>query len=296
MTPGTAERPLAGRVAIITGASQGLGAEIARRYVDAGASVLICARTFADVASVAHELQAVCRPGQQVAARAADVARPHDVDDVVAMALDAFGRIDILVNNAGVYGPLGSLEDVDWQAWVDALAVNLLGTVYPCRAVLPTMKRQGCGKIVNLSGGGATSPMPRMSSYAAAKAAVVRFTESLAIDVRERGIDVNAIAPGLLATRLLDEVLEAGPDSVGFDFHERMKKAKVDGGTPLARAAALAVWLGSPASDGITGRLLSATWDPWPLLHLHRDELQSTDIYTLRRITPQDRGRDWGAV
>lgn len=294
MTPGTADRPLAGRTAIITGAGQGLGAEIARRYAEAGASVLICARSHADVTNVARELQSSCVAGQQVVARAADVATPHDVDDLVAMAVDAFGRIDVLVNNAGVYGPLGSLEDVDWQAWVDALAINLLGTVYACRAVLPAMKRQRSGKIVNLSGGGATAPLPRMSSYAAAKAAVVRFTESLAVDVRQHGIDVNSIAPGLLATRLLDEVLEAGPKSVGTEFHERMKKAKLEGGTPLTRAAELAVWLGSAASDGITGRLISAAWDPWPQLHRHREELDPSDIYTLRRITPQDRGLNWG--
>src|SRR6185436_2607944 len=101
-------------------------------------------------------------------------------------------------------------------------------------------------------------------------------------------------APGALNTRLMDEVLAAGPATVGEEFHARMKKTAVDGATPLETGAALAVYLGSRASDGITGRLISATWDPWDRLQQHRGDLDATDIYTLRRIVPKDRGRAWG--
>ena len=98
---------------------------------------------------------------------------------------------------------------------MEAININLVGLVYACRAVTPTMIRPKAGKIINLSGGGATNPLPRMTSYAASKAAVVRFTESLALDLKPFGIDVNAIAPGALDTRLLDQVLTAGPETVG---------------------------------------------------------------------------------
>ena len=145
------------------------------------------------------------------------------------MRCDAFDRIDILVNNAGIYGPIGPTHEIDWDAWVDAININLLGLVYACRAVTPIMIRQKSGKIINLSGGGATNPLPRMTSYAASKAAVVRFTESLALDLKPHGIDVNAIAPGALDTRLLDQVLDAGPETVGAEFHERMVKIKQQG-------------------------------------------------------------------
>ncbi|HEX5000045.1 MAG TPA: SDR family oxidoreductase, partial [Terriglobia bacterium] len=149
------------------------------------------------------------------------------------------------------------------------------------------------GKIIQLSGGGATNPLPRISAYAASKAAVVRLAETLAEELRDSHVDVNAIAPGALNTRLLDEVLEAGPAKVGARFYERSLQQKREGGAPLYRGADLAVFLASAASDGITGKLLSAVWDPWERLAEHADELRSTDIYTLRRIVPKDRGATW---
>jgi 3-oxoacyl-[acyl-carrier protein] reductase len=152
------------------------------------------------------------------------------------------------------------------------------------------MRAAGYGKVINLSGGGATAPLPRISSYAASKAAVVRFTETLAEETRDVGIDVNAIAPGALNTRLMDELIAAGPEKVGAAFFEKMTKTRDGGGTPLEKGAELCVFLASSASDGITGRLLSAVWDDWAKLPEKRDELARGDIYTLRRITPEDRG------
>jgi NAD(P)-dependent dehydrogenase (short-subunit alcohol dehydrogenase family) len=155
--------------------------------------------------------------------------------------------------------------------------------------------QRGYGKIVQLSGGGATNPLPGLSAYAASKAAVVRFAETLAEELRERHVDVNAVAPGALNTRMLDEVLAAGPQKVGQAFYERAVQQQRSGGVPLERGAALAVWLASAASDGVTAKLLSAVWDPWSDLSKHLDDLAS-DVYTLRRIVPGDRGMDWGEI
>jgi NAD(P)-dependent dehydrogenase (short-subunit alcohol dehydrogenase family) len=284
---------LAGRFAIITGASQGLGEEIAKQFVEEGASVFLCARSAPAVRIVAQQLSAIARNGQKVFAQSTNVSKPHDVDQLVAQALDVFKRIDILVNNAGVYGPIGPTHEIDWNAWVDAININLIGLAYVCRAVTPIMMRQKSGKIINLSGGGATNPLPRMTSYAASKAAVVRFTESLALDLKAHGVDVYAIAPGALDTRLLDQVLDAGPEMVGTEFHQRMRKIKEQGGTPLSVGAALAVYLASDESNGITGRLIAAAWDKWASLHERAKDLDASDIYTLRRIVPADRGRRW---
>jgi NAD(P)-dependent dehydrogenase (short-subunit alcohol dehydrogenase family) len=284
---------LAGRFAIITGASHGLGREIARHFVADGASVLVCARNEAAIRAVQYKLSAAATSNQKVLARTTDVSKRRDIDRLVSDALESFGCIDILVNNAGVYGPLGPTHEIDWDAWVEAININLVGLVYACRAVTPSMIQRKSGKIINLSGGGATNPLPRMTSYAASKAAVVRFTESLALDLKPYSIDVNAIAPGALDTRLLDQVLAAGPDMVGRDFHDRMIKVKQQGGTPLSVGADLAVYLASTESDGITGRLISAAWDKWSMLHTRAKELDATDIYTLRRIVPADRGRNW---
>jgi NAD(P)-dependent dehydrogenase (short-subunit alcohol dehydrogenase family) len=286
--------PLAGRAAVITGSNQGLGLAIARAYVDGGASVLLCARDGALLEEARRSLTAAASPAQTVAAVSADVSKPEDVERLAATAFSAFPQVHILVNNAGVYGPLGLSDEVDWDAWTQAMAININGSVLPCRAFVPHFKQHRYGKIVQLSGGGATNPLPRITAYAASKAAIVRFAESLALEVRPFGIDVNSVAPGALDTRLLDEVIAAGPEVVGQEFHERMVRTKRDGGTPLARGAELAVYLASAASDGITGRLLSAVWDPWPTLQDRRGDLDRTDIYTLRRIVPKDRGLTWG--
>jgi NAD(P)-dependent dehydrogenase (short-subunit alcohol dehydrogenase family) len=285
---------LTGRSAIITGASQGLGLAIARAYVTAGASVLICARDASTIAAAREELESLRTGATRVFAEAADVANEDDVARVVNRAISAFGTIDILVNNAGIYGPLGAIEEIDWQEWVRAIEINLLGSVLFCRAVVPQMKRQGSGKIIQLSGGGATNPLPRISAYAASKAAIVRFAETLAEELREHRIDVNSIAPGALNTRLLDEVLAAGPERVGAAFYERSLKQKESGGAGLDAGAELALFLASAASDGITGKLLSAVWDPYAELPQHLDDVTKTDIYTLRRIVPKDRGLKWG--
>ena len=284
---------LDGRCAVVTGASQGLGEAIAEAYVAAGASVMLCARSVAPLTEVGERLRATAGPGQRVEIMACDVSKTAEVDALVEAATARLGGIDVLVNNAGVYGPMGPLDEVDWQEWVDATLINIVGTVYPCRAVIPAMRARGGGKIVNLSGGGATNPMPRVTAYATSKAAVVRFTESMALELRDDRIDVNAVAPGALATRLLDQAVDAGPDKVGAEFHARMIKIRDQGGTPLSKGANLCVYLGSTASDGVTGRLLSAVWDPWATLSDHAAELDRSDIYTLRRIVPEDRGQKW---
>jgi NAD(P)-dependent dehydrogenase (short-subunit alcohol dehydrogenase family) len=285
---------LDGRTAVVTGGSQGFGLAVAGAFAAEGADVLICARDGEALEKARVSLSAQARPGRRVLSAVADVSRPEDADRVVRTAVDAFGRLDALVNNAGVYGPMGLAEEVDWGEWARAIEINLMGTVLPCRAALPHMKKAGRGKVINLSGGGATAPLPRMSAYAASKAAVVRFTETLAEEVRGDGIDVNAVAPGALNTRLLEEVLSAGADRVGADFYKKSLKQKEEGGAPLEKGAALCAFLASAASDGLTGKLISALWDPWESLPAHAASLENSDIYTLRRIVPLDRGEGWG--
>jgi NAD(P)-dependent dehydrogenase (short-subunit alcohol dehydrogenase family) len=286
-------RPLEGRGAIITGANRGLGLAIARAYVDAGASVMLCARDSRELEKVASALEVVARDRQRVVTRTCDVTSEGEVREVVADALRELGRLHVLVNNAGVYGPKGALEDVDWTEWVRAIEINLHGSVLMARAVIPHFKQHGYGKIVQLSGGGATNPLPRISAYAASKAAIVRVAETIAEELRDFGVDVNSIAPGALNTRLLDEVLAAGPELVGQPFYEKALRQQREGGAPLDRGAALAVFLGSSASDGITGRLISAIWDGWERLPERAAELAATDVYTLRRIVAADRGFEW---
>ena len=304
---------LKGLNALITGGSQGLGKAIAEQYLREGASVVLCARNAKELAATRDELAKLASTGQKVLAKACDVSSEAQVNELVSFAITELGSLQALVLNAGVYGPMGPTESVDLAEWRRAIDINLFGVLLPCRAVMPHFKssngrRRGdesqtsqsetphvvtYNKIIILSGGGATNPLPNISSYAASKAAVVRLMETLAEELKSFNVDVNAIAPGALATRLVDEVLAAGPDKVGAAFFEKNKQWKEKGATPLHLGADLAVYLASAESNGITGRLISAQWDPWAKLQEHRDELTKSDIYCLRRIVPEDRGQKW---
>ncbi len=276
---------------IITGASQGLGKFIAARFFAEGANVLICARDAALLEKTRAELAS--SGGGRVLARACGISDETQVAELTEFALQEFGSVQVLVSNAGVYGPMGPTEEVDLREWMRAIEINLFGTLLPCRALIPHFKKAGRGKIIIVSGGGATNPLANVSAYAASKAAVVRLMETLAVELEPHGIDVNAIAPGALKTRLVEQVLAAGPEKVGEAFYAKNRKWSEDGATPLALGAGLCTYLASRESDGISGRLISAQWDAWPRLHEHRAQLAGTDIYCLRRIVPEDRGCAW---
>lgn len=284
---------LKGLNALITGGSRGLGKAIAEKFLCEGANVVVCAREEAVLDKAKTELEKVARAGQKVRGKSCDVSSEQQVSDLISYAISELGSINILVNNAGIYGPMGPTEAVSLDEWIRAIEVNLYGVLLPCRAAIPHFKTIGKGKIIIISGGGATNPLPNISAYAASKAAVVRLSETLAEELRPFSIDINAVAPGALNTRLVDEVLKAGPEKVGQAFYAKNQKWANEGGTPLSLGASLCAYLASKASDGITGKLISAQWDPWSRLDQYRNELAKSDIYCLRRITPEDRGSKW---
>jgi len=278
--------------ALITGGSQGLGKAIAELFLREGANVFICARGEKELFATRDEL-AKKLPSQKVLAGVCDVSDEAQVRDLASRVLRELGSLQALVLNAGIYGPMGPTESVNFEEWKRAMEINLFGVLLPCRELIPYFKSAGGGKIVVLSGGGATNPLPNISSYAAAKAAVVRLAETLAEELKPFHVDVNAIAPGALKTRLVEQVLAAGPDKVGAEFFAKNKKWAEDGAVPLELGARLAVYLASAESNGVTGKLISAQWDPWDRLHEFKSDLAG-DIYTLRRVVPKDRGKKWG--
>ncbi|MDR2443599.1 MAG: SDR family oxidoreductase [Deltaproteobacteria bacterium] len=287
---------LTGRSALVTGASQGLGLKIAQKFAAAGCDLFLCSRNSDRLNQAALEIVKVRRhPNQKVLFKTTDVSDPYDVEELASDVLKAFEHLTIFVSNAGIYGPMGRLEDINLKAFRSSLEINLMGPVLLARALLPHFRRQGYGKIIQISGGGATNPMPRIESYAASKAAVVRLMESIALDLIEDRVDVNSVAPGLLDTRLLGEVLKAGPHAVGQDFYDRMRASRDQGRcTDLDIGAQLCLFLASSASDGITGRLISAVWDDYKSWPDHLEELKKSDAYTIRRVTGRDRGTNWG--
>jgi 3-oxoacyl-[acyl-carrier protein] reductase len=274
--------PLEGQIALVTGAGRGIGRAIALALAGAGADLILLARTTGELDETAAQVRCL---GMEALPVVADVSRRHEVQRAVAQGLETFGRVDVLVNNAGIQPPIGPLVGNDPDEWTHTVAVNLFGPFYCIQAVLPGMIARRHGKIINLSGGGATGPRPNFSAYAASKAAIVRLTETLAEEVKPYNIQVNAIAPGAVNTRMLDEVLAAGEAAVGEWMAAQQRK--VQGGTPVEWAAELVVFLASEASNGLTGKLISAVHDDWRVWDAARvAELVDSPWYTLRRVDP----------
>ncbi len=285
---------LLNKVAIITGASDGLGYEIAKRFILEGANITICSRNKKRLEIANKNLIKISDLNQKILSISADVSQQSDVKNVIDQTIKKFGHCEILVNNAGIYGPKGKIEDVDWEEWKKTFEINLFGSILMIKNLLKYFKKKKYGKIIQLSGGGATNPMPNISAYASSKAGIVRFVETIALEVGDFKIYANSVAPGALNTKMLDEVIKSGPNKVGIDYYKRALKQKKSGGNSINNAVNLITFLASPQSDGITGKLISAVWDNWEEWSKHTESLFNSDVYTLRRIIGRDRGFSWG--
>jgi NAD(P)-dependent dehydrogenase (short-subunit alcohol dehydrogenase family) len=275
---------LANKVALITGGGRGIGEAIALAMAREGARLALAARTAIEVEQVAGRVRS---GGGQAVAMAADVSRLADVERLVALAMDTYGQVDILVNAAGVYGPIGPGWEVDVDGWVHAMEINLFGTFMCCHEALPHMIERRQGKIINFSGGGATSPLPRFTAYGVSKAAIVRLTETLAEETKPYNIQINSIAPGAIDTKLQNDVLSAGEKAGDLLPRIREMRETGKGGTPRELPAELAVFLASAESDGLTGKLIAAPYDGWQQWDAARiEELMELPWFTLRRMDP----------
>lgn len=275
---------------VVTGSSTGIGRALVERLLQKGHHVWGLARSDQGAFAAQHS-------GKFHASRC-DVSDWTQVNQATQEIVRAWGTVDALVACAGIQGEVGPALAANPERWSGTVRANLDGTFFIIRALAdhfaPAPQRP---KIVCFSGGGATKPRTNFSAYGVAKTGIVRLVETIAEETRDRGIDINAIAPGAINTRLTDEVLALGPSVVGQAEFAAAQKQKASGGNSLDKALGLVEWLLSPASHGVTGRLIAAQWDPWSTLDQHVTEFASKDggdIYTLRRIVPEERGKTWG--
>lgn len=281
---------LSGKRLVITGGSMGIGLACAEICLEAGARIVVCARTEGPLQEAVERFRQQGRP--HVLARVADVTSEPQMEAVLQTAVSEFGGLDGVIHCAGVYGPIGPITKVSPNAWLDAMRINLFGSFLVARQACRILQAGGGGRLVLFSGGGAATPFPNYTAYACSKVGVVRLTETLAQEMEPYHIEVNCVAPGFVATRLHRATLEAG-EQAGAAFLEKTKRELETGGVPATVGARAAAFLVSDAAWGITGKFVAAPYDGYMTWLQHADELRRTDIFTLRRIVPKDRGMDW---
>lgn len=264
---------------ILTGAGRGIGRGLALRLASEGANLVLVARTESELRGTYEILTNI---NENAFFLCIDISDEEEVLKGFAEIINRMVRIDCLINNAGIQPPIGQFHKTKLFEWKRNCFVNLFGTVNCTYAVINQMISQKKGKIINFSGGGSTSARPNFSAYGVSKTAILRFTETIAEELKEYKIDVNAVAPGAINTKMLDEVI-AAEESAGNEYFDALKR-KSDGGNSQEFVNDLVCFLASEKSDGITGKLISAPWDPW-----QNEEFQNLlridkDFATLRRI------------
>jgi 3-oxoacyl-[acyl-carrier protein] reductase len=267
----------------IIGSSTGIGRSLAEKLLAQGHAIWGVARS--DQADFAAQ-----HPGKFLSSRC-DVAEWSQVERTAAEVAAAWDHLDGLVICSALHGEIGPAMTLDPVRWSATMRANLDGTFYALRAFHALLARAPRrAKVVGFAGGGATKARPNFAGYGAAKTAVIRLFETVAEELRDQPIDLNVISPGIINTRLTAEVLTLGPSLAGESDYKAVLKQQGDDRAQLAKALGLVEWLLSPASDGISGRLLAAPWDPWATLGEHAAALAASDVYRLRRIVPEERG------
>lgn len=241
---------LQNRVAIITGAGRGLGRSVALAFGREGAKVVAAAKTAEEVEHVVAELRSLKK---EALAIPADVSDEEQVSRLVEKVQETYGTIDILVNNAGVRGPIRPIHEISLAEWDQTLRINLTSAFLCSKAVLPVMMGKKAGKIINVAS--TLTPRPNLTPYMVAKAGLIHFTKQLSREVKDHNIQVNVIHPGVLDTRMQEEIRKAGRKAIGTDMFERLKEEGMLRSPD--EPAKLILFLASSAADGITGEFLS---------------------------------------
>ena len=278
---------LKNKVAIVTGGSRGIGKAIAEKLAENGCNLMIAARTESELTSAAGSIKK--QYGVDAITQLTDISDESSVVRMVNNTIAEFGRIDILINNAAVIGPMGSIEEISLKDFFDTLRINVGGTISAIKAVLPTMKNDDGGWIINLSGGGALFPLPYFDAYSASKASIVRLTENFSVEFEKYDIMVTAISPGAVNTKMFEEQLRADKESIGEKNWSSLQNRLATGGDPVDKAPDLVLYLVSKTRMEFNWKVISAIWDNWENITENKEQLTDPDLHTMRRIVPKDR-------
>jgi 3-oxoacyl-[acyl-carrier protein] reductase len=242
---------LKGKVAIVTGAGRGFGRASSLEMAKEGASLVILSRTPSEL----KETEKVARTlGADIISIKADVSNLRNIENVVGRTIKHFGKIDILMNNAAIIGPVNPLFMIDQKEWDEVMDINLRGPYLFAKAVIPYMIKQGSGKIINVTSGLGEMVMPPFAAYSVTKAGLIHLTKIMAEELEYHNIQVNGLDPGVMDTKMQEEIRNLGSEILGEEIYHEFLSMKERGVLkPPEKAARLAVFLASEESDAITG-------------------------------------------
>jgi len=274
---------------LISGATGGFGSALAFKYFQEGGNLLLIGRNINKLNSLKNKLIKDKIANQFILTIKLDLSNIDIIKKVINKELNNINKIDVLINCAAIQGPIGKSWENNFKEWQKTFNTNFYGTMILTNSILPFMLKLKTGNIINISGGGSTSSRPDFSSYAISKTAIVRYTEILADELSNTKIKVNSVAPGIMATKMIKNVLKHKKNITNLKEFNSVQKVLADGDN-MNKAVDLCIFLSSNESNRINGKLISATWDPWHLLNSDNNKISESDIYTLRRILPEDRG------
>ncbi len=245
---------LQGQVALVTGASRGIGRATALELARRGADVVLVARSGDALKSVSEEVRAL---GREALAIPTDVSNLTQVFTMAEKVRETFGHVEILVNNAGILGPIEHVYRVDPNAWARTIEINFIGVFNVTHSILPSMVFQQYGRIISLSSGASVRARKGWSAYAASKAAVNQFSRVLALEVAEFNIRVNVIYPGVVRTKMQEELVKTPPEKWDLEQANLFRSIHEEGRLlPPEEPAKLIAWLAGPEGAGVNGAIL----------------------------------------
>ncbi len=262
---------------LVTGAGRGIGKRLAMGFAQAGARVGLLARSQADLDLAKLEIE---QAGGNALRLRGDVRDLEQLSAAVDRMRAVFGGLDVLVASAGTQGPIGTFLSSKPKAWAETIDINLIGVANACRAALPTMIEKRSGKLILIAGGGSGHGRPNFTAYAASKAAMVRFAESLAEEIRDHNVQINCMSPGGVYTHMTDEILHAGEERAGRRETDEAEQIRVTGGIAPEKQIQLALFLASESSNHISGKLIHVN-DDWR--KFERENMRP-ELFTLRRV------------
>jgi len=273
--------------AVITGASDGLGLEISKTLWKAGYGLHLISRNKKKLIFI-KESFLKNKNNQECLIYPFDIENIEEINNVCDVIIKKT-TVSVLINNAGIHGPIGPFYENDMKLWDKAFRINFLAPVHFSNYFVKHFIKNKSGSIINISGGGGTNCRENFSSYAAAKTSLIRFTEILAKELVNLNIQVNAIAPGQMNTKLLKELVNQDPKYINKKELQKIKNLINKKDNNMSKVLDLIIFLLSPRGKSISGKIISSLWDNWTIWPDYVDFINKSDVYTLRRITGRER-------